>query len=380
MKRAWLTLLVLLASTLPTLAQPYPSRTVSVVVPYPAGGSVDVVARLIVQKLNESMGANFIVENRAGGAGGAVGANSVAKAAPDGYTLMLTASIHIITPFLNSKIPYDAVKDFAPVSLLAAGPLLVSTAPNVPAANLKEFFELVRRTPDRFTFATSSFGSAGHLAVELLKRDAKVDTLVIAYKGAGPMLNDIMGGQIHLIADPMASSLPLALAGKIKALAVTSGKRVAAAPDIPTIAESGMAGFEFVSWYGLWGPKGLPAGITTRLQSEVAKVLAQPDVKGRLGVLGFEAIGSTPLAFATFIDEESAKYGGIIHEAGIKTEERASVLRKPPRLIRRDHHTDLILRGKARHGTELDRLDAVAERVKRIGRLRAMEVILEIGS
>jgi tripartite-type tricarboxylate transporter receptor subunit TctC len=320
MKRAWLTLLVLLASTLPTLAQPYPSRTVSVVVPYPAGGSVDVVARLIVQKLNESMGANFIVENRAGGAGGAVGANSVAKAAPDGYTLMLTASIHIITPFLNSKIPYDAIKDFAPVSLLAAGPLLVSTAPNVPAANLKEFFELVRRTPDRFTFATSSFGSAGHLAVELLKRDAKVDTLVIAYKGAGPMLNDIMGGQIHLIADPMASSLPLALAGKIRALAVTSGKRVAAAPDIPTIAESGMAGFEFVSWYGLWGPKGLPAGITTRLQSEVAKVLAQPDVKGRLGVLGFEAIGSTPLAFATFIDEESAKYGGIIHEAGIKTE------------------------------------------------------------
>jgi tripartite-type tricarboxylate transporter receptor subunit TctC len=320
MKRAWLTLLVLLASTLPTLAQPYPSRTVSVVVPYPAGGSVDVVARLIVQKLNESMGANFIVENRAGGAGGAVGANSVAKAAPDGYTLMLTASIHIITPFLNSKIPYDAIKDFAPVSLLAAGPLLVSTAPNVPAANLKEFFELVRRTPDRFTFATSSFGSAGHLAVELLKRDAKVDTLVIAYKGAGPMLNDIMGGQIHLIADPMASSLPLALAGKIRALAVTSGKRVAAAPDIPTIAESGMAGFEFVSWYGLWGPKGLPAGITTRLQSEVAKVLAQPNVKGRLGVLGFEAIGSTPLAFATFIDEESAKYGGIIHEAGIKTE------------------------------------------------------------
>ena len=222
MKRASLALLAFLAAALPALAQPYPSRTVSVVVPYPAGGSVDVVARLIVQKLNESMGANFIVENRAGGAGGAVGANTVAKAAPDGYTLMLTASIHIITPFLNSKIPYDAVKDFAPVSLLAAGPLIVSTAPNVPASNLKEFFELVRKTPDKFTFATSSFGSAGHLAVELLKRDAKVDTLVIAYKGAGPMLNDLMGGQIHLIADPMASSLPLALAGKIKALAVTA--------------------------------------------------------------------------------------------------------------------------------------------------------------
>src|SRR3954463_10736862 len=150
--------------------QPYPHTTVSVVVPYPAGGSVDVVTRLIVQKLNENLGANFIVENRAGGAGGAVGANFVAKAAPDGYTLMLTASIHIITPFLNSKIPYDAVKDFTPVSLVASGPLIVSTAPGVPASTLKEFFVLVRKEPKNFTFATSSFGSAGHLAVELLKR------------------------------------------------------------------------------------------------------------------------------------------------------------------------------------------------------------------
>src|ERR1041384_4015407 len=320
MKRACLALLALLASALPTLAQHYPNRTVSVVVPYPAGGSVAVVARLIVKKLNESRGGSFIVENRAGGAGGAVGANSVAKAPPDGYTLMLTASIHIITPFLNSKIPYDAVKDFAPVSLLAAGPLIVSTAPNVPAANLKEFFELVRKTPDKFTFATSSFGSAGHLAVELIKRDAKVDTLVIAYKGAGPMLNDIMGGQIHLIADPMASSLPLASAGRIKALAVTASKRVAAAPDIPPVAESGMPGFEFVSWYGLWGPKGLPADITAKLHGEVIKAPAQPEVKDRLGLLGFGTIGSTPAEFATFIDEEAAKYARIIREAGIKGE------------------------------------------------------------
>ena len=150
--------LLVLALAGPVAGQPYPARTVSVIVPYPAGGSVDVVARLVVQKLNESMGANFIVENRAGGAGGAVGANTVAKAAPDGYTLMLTASIHIITPFLNSKIPYDAVKDFAPVSLVASGPLIVSTAPSVPASTLKEFFELVRKEPAKFTFATSSFG------------------------------------------------------------------------------------------------------------------------------------------------------------------------------------------------------------------------------
>src|SRR5438045_5433499 len=231
MKRAWIALfLVLLAA--PASAQSYPNRTVSVIVPYPAGGSVDVVARLIVQKLNETMGTNFIVENRAGGAGRAVRANVVAKAAPDGYTLMLTASIHIITPFLNSKIPYDAVKDFAPVTLIASGPLLVSTAPNMPANTLKELFDLVRKAPDKYTFATSSFGSAGHLVVELLKREAQVDTLVIAYKGAGPMLNDIMGGQNQLIADPMASSLPLAAAGKIKALAVTRFSRRSAAPAI----------------------------------------------------------------------------------------------------------------------------------------------------
>ena len=304
----------------PAGAQTYPSRTVSVIVPYPPGGSVDVVARLIVQKLNESLGQNFIVENRAGGAGGAVGANAVAKAAPDGYTLLLTASIHVITPFLNKKIPYDAVKDFTPVSLVASGPLLVSTTPSVPAKTLKELFDLVRKEPSKYTFATSSFGSAGHLAIELLKRDAGVDTLVIPYKGAAPMLTDIMSGQIHLIADPMASSLPLALSGKIKALAVTSLKRMAAAPDIPTVAESGMTGFEFGSWYGVWGPKGLPADIVAKLQAEVAKIVARPEVKERLATLGFEPIGSTAEAFAKYIDSEVAKYGQIIRDAKIKTE------------------------------------------------------------
>jgi tripartite-type tricarboxylate transporter receptor subunit TctC len=319
MKRI-LTALALLILAPPAIAQPYPNRTVSVIVPFPAGGSVDVVARLLVQKLNEGMGQNFIVENRAGGAGGAVGANAVAKAAPDGYTLMFTASIHIITPFINSKIPYDAVKDFAPISLVASGPLLVSTAPNVPANTLKEFFDLVRKEPAKYTFATSSFGSAGHLAVELLKRDAGVDTLVIAYKGAGPMLNDIMGGQIQLIADPMASSLPLALSGKIKPLAVTALKRAAAAPDIPTVEESGMKGFEFGSWYGLWGPKGLPADIAAKLQAEVAKAVATPEIKQKLGQIGFEPIGSSTAEFAKYIDDESAKYGQIIRDAKIKAE------------------------------------------------------------
>jgi tripartite-type tricarboxylate transporter receptor subunit TctC len=304
----------------PAAAQTYPSRTVSIVVPYPAGGSVDGVARIITQKLNESLGQHFIVENRAGGAGGAVGANVVAKATPDGTTLLLTASIHVITPFLNKNIPYDVVKDFTPITLIAIGPLLVSTTPKVQASTLKDFFALVRKEPDKFTFATSSFGSAGHLAVELLKRDAGVDTLVIAYKGAGPALTDLMSGQIQLMADPMLSSLPLAQGGKIKALAVTSAKRMSTAPDIPTVAESGMSGFEFVSWYGLWAPKGLPPELVTKLQSEVAKIVALPEVKKQFDMLGFEPVGSTTDYFVKYIADEMAKSAKIIEDAKIKTE------------------------------------------------------------
>jgi tripartite-type tricarboxylate transporter receptor subunit TctC len=304
----------------PVMAQGYPSRTVSVVVPYPPGGSVDGVARILVQKLNESLGQFFIVENRAGGASGTVGANYVAKAAPDGYTLMLSASVHVITPFLYKNIPYDAVKDFAPITLVAIGPLIVSTTPSVPANNLKHFFDLVRKDPSKFTFGTTSFGSASHLAIELLKRNAGVDTLVIAYKGTGPALTDLMSGQIHLLADPMLSSLPLAQGGKIKALGLTSLKRAAAAPDIPTVEESGMKGFEFVSWYGLWGPKSLPADIAAKLQAQTVKILAQPDVKERLTVLGFEPIGSTSDYFAKYISDEMAKYSDIIKDANIKAE------------------------------------------------------------
>jgi tripartite-type tricarboxylate transporter receptor subunit TctC len=304
----------------PALSQTYPSRTISLVVPYPAGGSVDGVARIVAQRLGTALGQNVIVENRAGGAGGAVGANQVVKSAPDGYTLMLTASIHVITPFLNKNIPYDVVKDFTPVTLVAIGPLLVSTTPKVPATNLKEFFELVRKEPNKYTFATSSFGSAGHLAIELLKRDAKLDTLVIAYKGAAPALTDLMSGQVQLMADPMLSSLPLAQGGQIKALAITSAKRLASAPDIATVAEQGLPGFEFVSWYGVWGPKGLPAELVSKLQSEIAKVVAEPAVKAQLEKLGFEPVGSTPEYFTQFIADEMAKSAKIIADAKIKAE------------------------------------------------------------
>ena len=307
-------------ATAPVEAETYPSRVVTVVVPYPAGGSVDGVARLLAQKLTESYGQSFIVENRAGGAGGIVGANYVAKAAPDGYTLMLTASIHVVTPFLHKAVPYDVVTDFTPISLVASGPLIVSTTAQTPARTLKEFFDLVRKDPNKYTFATSSFGSAGHMAIERLKRDAGVNTLVVPYKGASPALTDLMSGQVQLIADPMLSSLPLAKAGSIKALAITSANRVAIAPEIPTVAESGMKGFDFASWYGLWAPKGLPADLVTKIQGEVAKIVERPDVKERLGVLGFEPIGSTPDYFAKYIKDEMAKYEQIVKDANIKAE------------------------------------------------------------
>jgi tripartite-type tricarboxylate transporter receptor subunit TctC len=314
-----LTALLLAMTAVPAaLAQTYPARTVTVIVPFPPGGSVDGVGRIIVDRLNQTMGPHFIVENRAGGASGNVGANVVAKADPDGYTLLETASLHVVTPFLYKDVPFDVVKDFTPITLIAKGPLIVSTAPNVPANNLKDFFDLVRKDPSKYTFGNTSLGSASHLVIELLKREAKVDTLVVTYKG--PAMNDLMSGQIQLVADPMLSSLPLAKSGRIKALAITSLKRQPAAPEIPTVEESGLPGFEFVSWYGLWGPKNLPSDITAKLQSNVAAILAEPDVKARLAALGFEGIGSAPDAFATYITGEMARYGQIIHDANIKAE------------------------------------------------------------
>src|SRR5262245_47152 len=311
----------LLGSAAPAAAQSYPARTVTVIVPFPAGGSVDGVARILVQKLNETVGQHFIVENRAGGASGTVGANAVAKAAPDGYTLLLSASVHVINPFLYKSVPYDVVNDFTPVSLLADGPLIVSTTPSVPANNLKDLFDLVRKDPNKYTFGTTSVGSASHLAIELIKREAKLDTLVVPYKGTAPALTDLVSGQIHLLADPMLSSLPLAQSGKIKALGITSLKRAVAAPDVPTVEESGgIKGFAFVSWYGLWAPKNLPADVTNKLQSDVAKVLARPEVKERLLAIGFEPIGSTSAQFTTYITDEMAKYSKIISDAKIKME------------------------------------------------------------
>ena len=217
-------LLLTMTAVIAALAQDYPTRTVTVIVPFPPGGSVDGVGRIIVDKLNQTMGPHFIVENRAGGASGNVGANVVAKANPDGYTLLETASLHVVTPFLYKDVPFDVVKDFTPITLIAKGPLIVSTTPNVPANNLKDFFDLVRKDPQKYTFGNTSLGSASHLVIELLKREAKVDTLVVTYKGTSPALTDLMSGQIQMMFATSVAAIPFLKSGSLKALAVSSAK------------------------------------------------------------------------------------------------------------------------------------------------------------
>ena len=303
-----------------TAAAQYPARPVRVIVPYPPGGSVDVIARFVAQRLSEQMGQQFVIENRAG-ANGTVGSDLVAKAAPDGYTLLVQASIFAANPLFLPNVPYDVQKDFTPVSNLGAVPLLVSAHPSVPAANLREFITLVKADGKKYSFATSGLGSAGHLSEETIKRQAGIpDLLIVPYKGAGPALSDLIGGQVSAMIDPLPSSYPLVKGGKLKALAVTSARRVAFMPNVPTVAESGLPGFEMVSWYGLWGPPGLPRDIVAKLTAEAAKAVRSAQAAERLGEQGFEASGAGPEEFAVYIRDEIARYAKIIKEANIRVE------------------------------------------------------------
>jgi tripartite-type tricarboxylate transporter receptor subunit TctC len=243
-------LLALLAIVPVATAQQYPQRPVRIVVPYPPGGTVDVVARVLAHGLGEQLGHNFIVDNRSG-ANGTLGSHLVARSTPDGYTLLVQASIFVINPLFLKNVPYQVERDFTPIVNLGSVPLVVMAHPGVPAGNLKEFLAAAKAAPGKYTLATSGLGSAGHLSVEVIKRDAGLGSLLIVpYKGSGPALIDLMGGQVHVMADPMPTAFPLVKSGKVKALAVTSARRVALMPETPTVAESGVPGFEMVSWYG----------------------------------------------------------------------------------------------------------------------------------
>jgi tripartite-type tricarboxylate transporter receptor subunit TctC len=307
------------AAAFPALSQNYPSRPVKIVVPHAPGGAVDAVGRLLAQKLGDELGQRFVVENRAG-ASGNIGGEYVAHAPADGYTLLVNASIFVLNPFVFREIPFDPIKDFAAVSHIASGPLLFVTPPNSPAKSIKDFIGLATAQPGQMFFATSGLGSAGHFAEEMFKLMARVQITTTVYKGSGPALVDVMSGQVHGMIDPILSTLPQVRDGRLKALGVTSATRSPVAPDIPTIAESGLPGFEFYSWYGIWAPAKTPRDIVNKLEVDVGRIVHTPDMTQRLLAQGFEPVGSTSAQFSTFIQSEMAKYAKLVQDAGLKFE------------------------------------------------------------
>ena len=300
-----------------SVAAQYPAKPVKVVIPFPPGGPTDVVGRFLAQKLTEQTGQNFLIENRAGG-NATIGSNEVAKSAADGYTLLFNASIFTITPFLSKSVPYDVQKDFTAIALVAKGPLAVSVSSSLGVNDLKELIANAKANPGKLAFAIGSVGSAGHLGTELLKRTAGIDLLIVPYKGSTPAYQDLLGGQIQGFLDPVLGAQPHWKSGKVKVLAVTSFKRLPSAPDTNTVSET-LPGFEFYTWYGLWGPAGLPRDILARLNGEVARALGS-DLRDRLLAQGYELSPGSPEDFVKFQREDMSRSGKIISEAGIKVE------------------------------------------------------------
>jgi tripartite-type tricarboxylate transporter receptor subunit TctC len=299
----------------------YPSKPVKIVVPYAPGGPNDIVARLLAEKLTQANGQTFLVENRPGG-GSNIGAEAVAKAAPDGYTLLIAATSHSInmTLFPKENLKYDLLKDFAPVTLLMTGPLVLVTNPSVPAKNVKEFVALAKGKPGKMTFGSSGNGASTHLAGEMLNQSAGIQTIHVPYKGSGPALTDLIGGQIDFMVDTMISAMPFIASNKIRALAVTGKTRSAALPDVPTVAEQGYPAFEAVAWIGMLAPAKTPPEVVAKLNGDVKKILESPDVKDRLAAQGFTAESQKPDVFAAYMKNEVQKWGAIVKSANVKIE------------------------------------------------------------
>ena len=312
---------LLFASALPTgaaLAQgAWPTRPVRIIVTFPPGGAPDTLARLLAEKWG-ALGQPITVENKPG-AGGNIGADMVAKAPGDGHTLVIgTVGTHAINPSLYAKMPYDNVKDFTPISFLAATPNLLVVNKSVPANNVKELIELAKK--EKLFFGSSGSGTSIHLSGELFNTMAGVKMQHIPYKGRAEAIPDLMGGRIQMIFDNMPSALPLVQEGKLKAIAVTSAQRSPAAPDIPTIAESGLPGFDATSWFALLGSPGIPRDVQMKINAETLKALAMPDVKEKLAKLGLDPHPGTPEALATVIQAETAKWAKVVKASGAKIE------------------------------------------------------------
>ena len=301
-------------------AQGYPAKPIRFIVPYPAGGPLDTVARLLGSKLAESMKQPVVVDNKPG-AGGNIGADFVAKSPPDGYTILMGAvATHAINPSLYASIPYDPVRDFIPVTQVASTPNVLVVNPSIPVGNVREFIAYAKANPGKLNFGSGSTGSAGHLAGELFNTMAGVRMVHVPYKGAGPAMQDLVGGQIQLMFDNLASSLGQIKAGRVKALAVTTAKRTSLAPDLPTISESGLPGFDISTWFGVFVPAKTPQPVVDKLHAELIRALAMPDVREAMIKLGAEPVGSSPQEFAAYIKSEADKYAKLVKASGAKAE------------------------------------------------------------
>jgi len=301
-------------------AQGYPNRTIRLVVPFPAGGTTDILAREVAQKLTEVFGQAVVVDNRPGAAGN-IGSDLVAKSAPDGYTLLMgTVGTHAINPSLYSKMPYDHVKDFAPVVLVAGVPNVLVVNPALPVNSVSDLIKLAKDKPGQINFASSGSGTSIHLSGELFKTMASVDMTHVPYKGSSPALTDLIGGQVQIMFDNLPSALPQIKGGRLRAIAVTSLKRAPVLPDIPTINESGLPGFEASSWFGVLAPAGTPAPIVARINTEVNKWLQSADAREKLLGQGAEAAGGSPEQFANHIRAESEKWAKVVKASGAKVD------------------------------------------------------------
>ncbi|MFM9982234.1 MAG: Bug family tripartite tricarboxylate transporter substrate binding protein [Burkholderiales bacterium] len=320
MLKALLVAGALLAGSLPASAQPYPNRPLRIVVPFPPGGGTDIGTRIVAQKLQEAWGQAVIVENKPGAAG-IVGTELTAKSAPDGYTFMMgNIGTHAINVSLYKKLAYDPVKDFAPVSMVADLPLLLLVHPSVPANSVKELIALAKSQPGKLNFSSSGAGGSMHVAAELFKSMTGVDMVHIPYKGGAPAVADLLSGQVALSFSTVLETIQHVKAGKVRALAVTNDHRSIALPDLPTIAEAGLPGYQSISWLALFAPAGTPKEIVNKVSAESVRILKLPDVKERLLAQGAEPIGSTPEQLAAILAADIAKYAKVIRESGYKPE------------------------------------------------------------
>jgi len=311
---------ILAGAPLAAVAQSYPAKPIRLVVPFPAGGPLDLAGRAIGDHLAKAWGQPVVVENKPG-AGGNIGADLVAKSPADGYTLVMGAlSTHAVNPHLFAKMPYDALKDFAPVTLVAVTPNVLVVNASLGANNVRELIALAKASPGKLSFASGSNGSAGHLAGELFKTLAGIDIVHVPYKGGAPAMQDLLGGQVQFMFDNLANSMAQLKAGKLKAFAVTTVKRSPLAPELPTMAEAGVTGFDISTWYGIMAPAGTPPDIVKKLNTEIVKFLASDNMKDKLKAQGAEAAPTTPEQFDAFIRAEWSKYAKIVKDSGAKVD------------------------------------------------------------